>query len=51
MFGLYPGGFKTDSLPPRPGYLEGVRDTFDWARAGGPVPRLGVPQSGFAQAQ
>jgi hypothetical protein len=47
----FPDGYRTDSLPPRPGYLEGVRDTFRWARADGPVPRLGTPQSEFASVQ
>ncbi|MFI5712925.1 hypothetical protein [Kribbella sp. NPDC051620] len=44
MLVLFPDGFKTDSMPPRPGYLEGVQDAFEWACAGGPAPRLGVPR-------
>lgn len=38
--GLFPDGYKTEGMPPRPGYLEGVRDTIGWACFLGPAPRL-----------
>lgn len=40
----FPGGYKTPGMPPRPGYLEGVMDTIQWARLFGRQPQLaGLP--------
>jgi hypothetical protein len=40
----FPGGYKTPGMPPRPGYLEGVMDTIQWARLFGHQPQLeGLP--------
>ncbi len=48
---MFPDGYKTEGMPPRPGYLEGVRDTYEWARLYGPPPRLGVPRSETTPSQ
>jgi hypothetical protein len=36
----FASGYKTPGMPPRPGYLEGVMDTIEWARLFGHQPRL-----------
>jgi hypothetical protein len=43
LIGRYPGGYESASLPPRPGYLEGVRDVIDWASGRGAVPSAVAP--------
>lgn len=48
---MFPNGYKTAGMPPRPGYLEGVRDTIEWAHFHGPLPQLGQRRSGAASPQ
>lgn len=48
---MFPDGYRTEGMPPRPGYLEGVRDTYEWARLHAPAPRLGVPRTESAPSQ
>ncbi|WP_145806678.1 hypothetical protein [Kribbella amoyensis] len=38
-----PEGYRSSSMRPRPGYLEGVRDVIDWAAGKGPVPSAVAP--------
>ncbi|GAA1531081.1 hypothetical protein [Kribbella lupini] len=38
-----PDGYKSASMPPQPGYLEGVRDVIDWASGQGAVPSAVAP--------
>ncbi|MEU4390164.1 hypothetical protein [Kribbella sp. NPDC023855] len=40
----FPDGYETAGMPPRPGYLEGVRAALGWACFHGPAPRLEVHQ-------
>ncbi|GAB3812693.1 hypothetical protein [Kribbella italica] len=40
MLLMFPDGYKTAGMPPRPGYLEGVADAIEWAWVFGPAPRL-----------
>ncbi|MEU4390172.1 hypothetical protein [Kribbella sp. NPDC023855] len=48
---LSPDGYKTPGMPPRPGYLEGVRAVIDWAWRYGPPPQLGGQRSESAPSQ
>jgi hypothetical protein len=43
LMSRFPGGYESPGMPPRPGYLEGVREAVEWAWLLGPRPRVGVP--------